>query len=310
MTRRVLLVLLVVTLCPLVSYGKTKDKHKEKKKEKHPMAATVVGRHIYYPGSSWGSQLAPDKTPLLAGGRGAFANYISYDGGIKGLVVDVEDLADPANLSADDFSFKYGNDNDPSAWTPGAAPDGVAVSEGGGAGGSDRVTLTWDSTACPNSNWLQVTVKATDCTGLDVPDVFYWGLAIGEVGNSETDAIVDDIDLAAILAAIPSFDVPIDNALDIDRDGNVLTQDLIACRDNLTTEETCLKLVTAPVPGPYRVAAGTAWLSGSVIGQVYVTGQEAGKTFLTGGEAGQVYVSGAKAGKTFLTGQEAGQVHG
>ena len=50
-----------------------------------------------------------------------------------------------------------------------------------GTGGSDRVTIIWDDNAI-EKQWLQVTVKATDNTGLVADDVFYFGNAVGEAG--------------------------------------------------------------------------------------------------------------------------------
>ena len=45
-----------------------------------------------------------------------------------------------------------------------------------------------------SKQWLQVTVKATENTGLAQNDVFYYGNAIGEVGDSTVNAIVNATD--------------------------------------------------------------------------------------------------------------------
>jgi hypothetical protein len=59
-----------------------------------------------------------------------------------------------------------------------------------GAGKSDRISLTWPSGAVAKE-WLQVTVLADANTGLLTPDVFYFGSAIGDSGNSATDVFVN-----------------------------------------------------------------------------------------------------------------------
>ena len=63
----------------------------------------------------------------------------------------------------------------------GAAPTRITVRPGAGQDGADRITLIWADNAIRNS-WLQVTVLATDATGLAANDVFYFGNAVGESG--------------------------------------------------------------------------------------------------------------------------------
>jgi len=67
------------------------------------------------------------------------------------------------------------------------------------------VTLVWDDGAIKNT-WLQVTVKATVNTGLTANDVFYFGNAVGETGNSPTDAVVNSTDEIAARNNGRSFD--------------------------------------------------------------------------------------------------------
>ena len=63
------------------------------------------------------------------------------------------------------------------------------------------MTLIWPDEAI-KKQWLQVTVKATAATGLSSPDVFYFGNAIGESGNSATSAQVSAVDeIAAQITA-------------------------------------------------------------------------------------------------------------
>ena len=118
--------------------------------------------------------------PLLPGGTSEFAIYTSYS---NDIMVDIAHLA--GTLTAADFEFRVGNDSDTASQSLAAAPTSVTVRPGAGNAGSDRMTIT-----CPNgeirNTWLQVTVKATAATGLDVDDVFYYGNAVGENGDAPT----------------------------------------------------------------------------------------------------------------------------
>ena len=129
-----------------------------------------------------------------------FANYTSYDKGINGLMIDVYGL--PGTPTLNDFLFRKGNDDKPYGddlddpdddwpWAP--DPIAIAMRPGEGQDGADRVTLIWEDGAIRNC-WLQVTVLATDATGLAENEVFYVGNAVGESGNSTTDALVNATD--------------------------------------------------------------------------------------------------------------------
>ena len=171
-----------------------------------PPPASVVGRSIFYndsyfDGNDAGANaaddgsIATDKQALLPGATATFANYTSYSRGINGIMVDIANLA--GTPTVDDFIFKVGDDNNPAGWNAAPDPTSITVRPGAGANGSDRVTILWDNNAIQNE-WLQVTVKAnTSTTGLSTPDVFYFGNAIGETGNSDTNTFVDGTDFAA-----------------------------------------------------------------------------------------------------------------
>jgi len=264
------------------------------------MPAQVVGRHIFYQGSAWGETIAPDKSALLPGQTAAFANYISYDGGIKGLFVDVADLADPGAVSAADFLFAQGNDDRPVYWGPAnGPPDSVSVAVGAGVDGSDRIKLLWSASACDNSRWLEVTVLANANTGLASDDVHYWGLAIGDTGDRETDAIVDYDDIVEIQTRVSPTPVEIGSPWDVNRDKYILFVDVYVAYMHLTDAETCLRLIT---PALWRFTGR------SVAGRVCVIGREAGRAVVIGQEAGHVCVIGQEAGRAVVIGQEAGQV--
>src|SRR5205085_622824 len=107
--------------------------------------------------------IATDKQPLLPGQTASFANYTSYNRGINGLMVDVENLA--GTPTAQDFEFAIGNSDDISTWQPLAAVPAISVQPGAGINDSDRISLIWPDFSITKT-WLQVTVKATANTGL------------------------------------------------------------------------------------------------------------------------------------------------
>jgi len=200
----------------------------------------VIGRYIFYNNSSWDGNtpgadplddgaIATDKEALLPGHTATFANYTSYSRGINGIMIDIAGLS--GTPDENDFTFKVGNDDDPSGWSNAPTTTSVTVRAGAGEGGSDRITIIWADNAVQNQ-WLEVTAKAANL-GLAADDVFYFGNAIGETGNSSENAYVLSPDLIAIRDAIPGLGVSVENTLDIDRDGKVLSPDLIACRDNI-----------------------------------------------------------------------------
>ena len=179
--------------------------------------ATVTGRRVFYNHSAWDGNdsaananddnaIAPDKTALLPGGTATFANYTSYSRGLNGIMVDIAGLRGTPTVS--DFTFKVGNDNSPAGWSTAPDPVSITVRAGAGTNGSDRVTLIWndnnldgvvDANEAVAKKWLEVTVKATANTGLAADDVFYFGNAVGESGNSVTEAEVSVLDAFAVV---------------------------------------------------------------------------------------------------------------
>ena len=100
------------------------------------------------------------------------------------------------------------------------------VLAGGGRGGSDRLVITWDADA-PKNTWLEVTIPGggghqTTTTGLAANDVFYFGNAVGETGNSEANTLVNATDVIAVRdnPRGPANPTSIDNPYDINRDRN------------------------------------------------------------------------------------------
>jgi hypothetical protein len=217
----------------------------------------IAGRHVFYNDSAFDDgpaaneaddgAIAPDKTPLLPGQTAQFAHYTSYSLGFNGLMVDIMDL--PGAPGAGDFIFQMGNAGDPTTWPLAPAPADVQLRAGAGADGSTRITIVWDAHLIQGV-WLRVTVLATPATGLPVNDVFYIGNAIGESGDSDTDALVDPADqlLARNNPHGPLDPAPIDDPYDYNRDRLVNSGDQLIARNNVTGPLSALLLITPPLP--------------------------------------------------------------
>jgi len=226
--------------------------------------AGVVGRHVFYNNSTgFDPAIATDKEALLPGHTASFANYTSFNRGINGILIDITDLPDDAVLNGDDFEFRVGNGDDLNTWIAAPNPALIAVSTDGGTGGSDRVQITWADNDIQNQ-WLEVTVLANFDTRLSENDVFYFGNAIGETGNSPTDAKVNATDLLLARNNPRGFlnSAPIDFSCDFNRDARVNATDLLIARNNQTHFLDALKLIT--VSGS-PVKAGTAGADSSLL---------------------------------------------
>jgi len=207
-------------------------------------AAEVRGRWLFYNNSSFDGNdpaadaaddaaIALDKQALLPGaGTATFANYTSYSRGINGVMIDVAGLAGAA-LDVSDFAFRCARSGDPAGWSAAPSPASIAVRPGAGTGGSDRITLIWDDGAIVNRHWLEITVLAGLRTGLAADDVFYFGSAIGETGNSASEARANSSDTTRIRNHFSSAaGVGLDDIYDLDRDGDVDADDVTVCRSH------------------------------------------------------------------------------
>ena len=74
-------------------------------------------------------------------------------------MIDLAGGGDHFAIESSDFLFKVGNDNAPAGWASAPTPT-VAVTLGGGDGGSDRVSIAWANGAIQDQ-WLEVQVLAT-----------------------------------------------------------------------------------------------------------------------------------------------------
>jgi len=219
-------------------------------------SATVAGRHVFYNDSAYdnpdlgGSDqlaIAHDKQALLPGQTATLANYTSYHLGLNGIMVDVAGLPADAALDAGDFRFHAGNDGEPANWAGAPSPTTITVQRGQGDQDSDRIVLVWDDNPVTN-RWLQLTVRATADTGLAEDDVFYFGNAVGESGNSAADARVNAFDVLAARNNPRNLlnSAPIDFHYDFNRDQRVNAADMLLARNNQTHFLDGLKLITVP----------------------------------------------------------------
>ncbi|NQU19748.1 MAG: hypothetical protein HQ567_00585, partial [Candidatus Nealsonbacteria bacterium] len=227
-------------------------------------AVQVVARHVFYNHSFFDGNdpagntadngaVAPDKTALLPGAVAEKANYTSYARGINGVMVDIAGL--PEGVTPD-FRFHTGNSDTPDDWPLLDAVATIAVHEGAGVDGSDRVAITFADNAIHNT-WLQVTVGPTAQCPLPTADVFYFGNAVSEAGDSTADARVTTTDL--LLARnnprdLISGPAAITLPYDFDRDGHVNATDVLLARNNQTNFLSALRLIdlSAVAEGSYR----------------------------------------------------------
>ena len=215
--------------------------------------SAIAGEYLFYKDSvfdtlSDDAAIAPDKTALLPGQIASFANYSSYVDGINGIMVDI--VGTGSTLVPVDFQISVGNDNNPAAWPAGPAPT-VTTRPGAGAAGSTRIELTWpDGTL--TDEWVQITVLADADTGLAANAVFYFGNAIGESGNSSSDAqvtLADELGAQDNPANLLMNPAPITDPYDFNRDGRVDAADQIIARANTTNSATALQLINPPSGG-------------------------------------------------------------
>jgi beta-glucanase (GH16 family) len=223
--------------------------------EARRLASAVTARRVFYNRSAFDghgprsdarddSAVAPGKAALLPGETVTPANYTAYARGLNGVVVDIAGLPEGAALTADDFDFRVGNNGAPAGWRPAPAPREISVRPSPDPGGGSRVALRWRDRAIRNT-WLQVTVRATERTGLPAPDVFYFGNLIGDAGDAGGGARVDEADIDAIRSKL-RLPAAIGDPSDVDHNGRITAADVRHARRNLGAE-----LYTAgPFPQP------------------------------------------------------------
>jgi ELWxxDGT repeat protein len=204
--------------------------------------------------------IAPDKTAYLPGsGTSTFFAVSSYDKGVNGIMVDLSGWH--GALGINDFQFKRGNNNSPSAWATATAPTTVTVRSGAGVTGSDRTELLWDNNQSVKKQWLEVIVEGNDTvggfntnTGLAASYVFYFGSAIGDAGVSNSGAFQvtsgDEINARNNPKSLGNPATRSD-VNDFNRNGLVDSGDQIIARNNTTSLGNQLKFLVVGAGGPF-----------------------------------------------------------
>jgi hypothetical protein len=199
-----------------------------------PGSAAVAARRLFYNDSAFDGHSSgmgpaddgavPNKTAYLPGsGVATFASVSSYTKGINGIMIDLAGAHGEISLA--DLEFRVGTSADPANWTAAPAPSGLLLRPGAGAGGTDRLEITWPNNSIRNQ-WLEVRVKPNAHTGLASDDLFYWANRIGDVGagtpaNMFVSSAADSTAVLSQLGVAPLIDTP----LDFNRDGLVTAVD-------------------------------------------------------------------------------------
>ncbi|MBI3837061.1 MAG: hypothetical protein HY288_03900 [Planctomycetia bacterium] len=241
-------------------------------------SSTVVGRLLFYAGSTRYDTTGNPQTPLLFsddnaiaadkiayvpnGTAATFANVSSYDKGINGIMVDLLGIGTHTSITLaniqNDFTFKVGNNNSPNLWSAAPLPSTVLVRTGAGVSGSDRVELIWADGAI-TQQWLELIVKATTHTGLAANDVFFFGNEIGDTGASNTATVAKvtslDVTGAQTHGASSKTNIPITDLYDFSRDGLVNSLDVTDAQIHGTTLKTGLQLINVGAGGPFAPAS-------------------------------------------------------
>ena len=210
--------------------------------------ASVAGRYVFYNNSAFDgrsaaasaaddSAIAFDKQALLDGQTPTSANYTGYARGLNGVMLYVAGLWD--DPAPGDFDFAVGaGGGGTSAWADAPTPL-VSVRRGGGASGTDRVTLT-------NAR-----------TGLSAPDVFYFGNLVGETGNAAPGAAAAAVEAGDLLATRRARTAGASNlpgVFDFNGDGrvNVLDEALVRSAQGRTLS---LSAAASPAAAPVVLRA-------------------------------------------------------
>lgn len=243
-----------------------------------PEPFTVVNRYIFYnnsvfdagPEASDDNAIATDKRPLLPGEVATFENCTSFSEGINGIIIDLQNASNTTDITLDDFEFHVGNDEAPESWDSAPTPT-ITVRPGEGVGSSDRIMLVWPDGSIKNQ-WLEVTVKATERTGISEEDIFYFGNATGATGDSGTNMLVNAADVVGIRDNPRAELKPagITDPHDLNRDGLVDAADLVIARDAATSPLAALRLIDlsaapaapAPVPEPSSITLSVLGIAG------------------------------------------------
>jgi len=229
-------------------------------------ASLVVDRQIEY-----ATGIDPTKSALLPGQTSSAVNITNSLGGISGIYIDILGLPAGGGIGSGDLNFRVGNSTDISSWAPLGIAPAISTTSGAGAGGSDRVYLSWASGGAENT-WLEITLLDNASTGLGSPDVFYYGHMLGDTNS---DGEVTPIDALLVINELNDpNNLPVavgaENPLDVNRDGRISPADLLIV-EGILQDGAPEPLVTLspPLPQPIPVPAAI-WLFATALTGLFV----------------------------------------
>ena len=134
------------------------------------------------------------------------------------------------------------------------------------------------------NEWLKVTLLAQPHLGLLADDVFYFGNAIGDTGDSPSDTQVTTNDVSRINSHFASS-ASVSSIYDINRDGVVDANDATIAGNNLTTPASSLVLLNlaGTIPTVATPASAAPNPTNGITANLSVLGAD------SGGEAGLTY---------------------
>ena len=215
-------------------------------------ASGVVGRFVFFNGSSFDGNnvalnadddqaIASHKQPLFSLSTATYDNLTNYEKGINGIMVDCRNP--PGTITLDDFEFRVGNNNAAPQWALAPTPTAIDIREGAGTDGAHRVSFIWPDSEI-SQTWLSVRTKATDATGLETDDVFFFGNAIGKTSGDSTAQVGAQDELRTRANPRNFFNkASIDFPYDFNRDGFVNATDQLIARSHITSFFTRLQLI-------------------------------------------------------------------
>ncbi len=213
--------------------------------------AMITSRRVFYNNSTGfgtsGSNNAPTVNPInaidpskvallpgqttslsalvLGGQNASSANFTNYSRGLNGIVIDLTQAANLAAIDAASFQF--------ATWSsfPDAIPNFVPVNPAvtvstfatGGSNGEGRIKLVFADNSIQDS-WLRISVLANANTGLAATDVFYFGIARGDVTPNTffpTLVSINIFDVNQARANQRATGAVVSNVCDIDKNGSV-----------------------------------------------------------------------------------------
>lgn len=167
--------------------------------------------------------IAIDKVALRPGQTATFSNYTSYDRGINGVAVT---LAEGESIGS--VSVRSGNAVDISTWTTAKQPAITTI--------GSVAYLTWPDRTFVGV-WIELNIGG---------ELYYFGNAPGESGNSSSNTFVDGSDFAGARdnPHTPTDPAAIDDRYDYNRDSLVDDEDKAIATNHATNFLTALKLIS------------------------------------------------------------------